>query len=81
MQHQEIRETVDRLVAEIGLRKGSFFFAEFSIKDILDRLEQKNNQQNQNFVTYVIRRWYPGVKISPGQSDNGGFVKLAIRSI
>lgn len=79
--HAKERETIERMVVEKGEKVGKTFFAIFSFKEILERLEMPNTEKNHNYVRYIIQRWYPGSVFGPGQSDNGGIVRLKIRSI
>lgn len=76
-----VRTSIDALTAELGEKRGNYYYAEFSVKDVLERAGIHNDNFGQNYVRHVIRTWYPEGKIYPGQADNGGFIKIRIRSI
>lgn len=78
---QAVREAIERLTVERGEKKGSFWCATFSVKDVLEKTQTPNTEGNQRYVSHIVRRFYPGSRILPGQGDNGGFLELKIRSI
>ena len=78
---QEVKIALDQMTLKLGKKIGSYWVAEFSVKDVLERVGKKNTQVEQNYIRYVIQRQYGGSKILPGQGDNGGFIRMRVRSI
>jgi len=78
---QEVREALEQLTAERGEKKGDYYYAEFTVKEVLDRAGMKNILKWQNYVGYVVKRQYAPSRVLPGQGDNGGFVHMKIRSV
>lgn len=78
---QEVKTALDQMTLERGKKVGSYWVAEFTVKDVLDRVGKKNTPVEQNYIRYVIQRQYAGSKILAGQGDNGGFIHMRIRSI
>ena len=67
------------MTVELGKKVGIYWVAEFSVKDVLDRIGKKNTTVEQNYIRYVIQQQYPGSTVVPGQGDNGGFIRMRIR--
>ena len=80
MKHEEIRTAVDKLIVEKGKKIDRHYRVEFTIKDLLEKLELKNTEDNQRYARYVIQTGYEKAVFVPGQGDNGGFVRLKVRS-
>ena len=78
---QEVKTALDQMTLERGKKIGNYWIAEFSVKDVLERVGKKNTPVDQNYIRYVIQRQYGGSKILPGQGDNGGFIRMRIRSV
>lgn len=76
-----VRKAIDQLTLEKGEKRGSIWHGSFSVKDVLEKAGLKNTPDHQRYVVYILNQWYPGTIIGPGQADNGGFIKIKIRSI
>lgn len=77
----EVRNALDRMTVELGQKVGQNWVAEFTVKDVLERIGKKNTTIEQNYIRYVIQQQYKGSVITKGQGDNGGFIKMKIRAV
>jgi hypothetical protein len=77
---QELREILERMTVELGEKRGDFWQATFTVKEVLERQGEPNTPGNQRYVRYTVEKWYFGSKTRIGQADNGGFIDMKIRT-
>lgn len=77
----EVRSALEKMTLEFGKKVGKHWIADFTVKDVLDRVGKKNIPVEQNYIRYVVLGQYPGSVITPGQGDNGGFIRMKIRTV
>lgn len=75
-----VRTGLEIMVVDLGKKIGDYFIADFTVKDVLDKVGQPNTEVNQNYVRYKVAQLYPKSEIRPGQEDNGGFIHLRVWS-
>jgi hypothetical protein len=78
---KEVKTALETMTLERGKKIGNYWVADFSVKEVLERVGKKNTPVEQNYIRYVIQQQYAGSKILLGQGDNGGFIHMKIRSI
>ena len=78
---KEVKTALEKMTLERGKKVGNYWVAEFSVKDVLERVGKKNTPTDQNYIRYVVQQQYVGSKVLAGQGDNGGFIHMKIRSI
>lgn len=79
-QDDPIRTELEKMAVSDGEKVGHYFIADFTVKDVLDRVGQTNTDINQNYIRYKVAQLYPKSEIRPGQGDNGGFIHLLVWS-
>lgn len=77
----ELQQTLNVMTRELGKKVGSYWSAEFTVKEVLERLGKPNTAPEHNYVRHIVLRFYPGSTVAMGQGDNGGFIKIKIRSV
>lgn len=77
----EVRRALESMTVELGQKVGRNWVAEFSVKDVLERVGKKNITAEQNYIRYIVQNQYPGSTVIMGQGDNGGFIRMRIRGV
>jgi hypothetical protein len=77
----EVQTALEKMTVELGKKVGDYWVAEFTVTDVLERVGKKNIQIEQNYIRYIVQKHYFGSQIRPGQGDNGGFIRMRIRSV
>lgn len=78
---KEVKTALEKMTLERGKKIGNYWVAELTVKEVLEKVGKKNTPTDQNYIRYIVQQNYAGSKILPGQSDNGGFIRMKIRSI
>lgn len=80
MQTQAVLEAINRLTAERGEKRGSFYYATFSCKDVLNYLGDEITPGNLRHVAYIATKGYPGSSVEGGSHQHGRMLNMKIRS-
>ena len=81
MQTHLVVEALNRLTAERGEKRGDFYYATFSCKEVLDYMDFKITQGHLRHVAYVVTKAYPESSIGGGTTTNGRVLNMKIRSV
>jgi hypothetical protein len=75
-----VRRALDELLVLRGEKRGSFYRAKFSCKDVLDRVDSKNTPNNLRHVAYIVKREYPDSTMERGSGDSGWILHMKSRT-
>ncbi len=80
MQTHLVVEAINRLTAERGERKGDYFYATFSCKEVLSYMDFEITQGHLRHVAYVVTKGYPESAVDGGSKESGRTLNMKIRS-
>jgi len=80
MQTHLVIESINRLTAELGEKRGSFFYATFSCKDVLDYMDSETTQGHLRHVAYIVEKGYPESSFGGGTKKSGRVLNMKVRS-
>ncbi len=80
MRTQLVIESINRLTAGLGEKRGNFFYATFSCKDVLDYMDFEITQGHLRHVAYIVEKGYPESSFDGGTKKSGRVLNMKIRS-
>ena len=80
MQTLLVMEAINRLAVERGEKRGGFYHATFSCKEVLDQMEAEITQGHLRHVAYIVTKGYPESAIDGGSREGGRTLNMKIRS-
>jgi hypothetical protein len=80
MQTYLVMEAINRLTAARGEKKGDYYLASFSCKDVLDQMGAEITQGHLRHVAYIVTKGYPGSSVDGGSKESGRMLNIKIRS-
>lgn len=81
MQTHKVIEALNRMTAERGEKKGQFYHASFSCKEVLDYMGADVTQGHLRHVAYIVEKGYPESRIDGGTRKTGRILYMKIRSV
>ncbi len=75
-----VMAAINRLSAELGEQRGSFYYATFSCKDVLEALESEVTAGNLRYIAYIVTKGYPESSLDGGSKGDGRTLNMKIRS-
>ena len=73
-------EAINRLTVERGEKKGDYYRATFSCKDVLDYMDFEITQHHLRHVAYIATKMYPGSKATGSARKGNWVLNMKIRS-
>ena len=73
-------QTIEKLLVERGERKGDFYYGSFTCKEILEIMGRPNTANEQRYLAYTVRAFYPQSSEDIGSGDSGRILNIKIRS-
>ncbi len=80
MRAQTVAEAINRLTAQRGEKKGLYYCATFSCKEVLDLMDSKITKGNLRYVAYVVTKGYTESLIGEGTEQEGRILNMKIRT-
>ncbi len=80
MQTHLVIEAINRLTAERGEKKGKFYYATFSCKDVLDYMDFEITKGHLKHVAYIVAKGYPESSYGGGTNKTGRVLNMKVRS-
>ena len=80
MQTHLVIEAINRLAAERGEKRGNFYYAAFSCKEVLDYMDFEITQGHLRHVAYIVTKGYPESSVDGGSKQTGRMLNMKIRS-
>ncbi len=75
-----VMEAINRLAVERGEQRGSFYYATFSCKEVLEALESEVTAGNLRYIAYIVTKGYPESSVDGGSKQSGRMLNMKIRS-
>ncbi len=73
-------ETIEKLIVEKGERKGGYYCASFTCKEILEVMGKPNTPGEQRYLAHTVKAFYPKSSQEIGSGDSGWILNIKIRS-
>ena len=80
MQTHLVIEAINRLAAEQGEKRGDFYYATFSCKEVLDYMDFEITRGHLRHVAYIVTKGYPESLVDGGSKQGGRMLNMKIRS-
>jgi len=80
MQTHLVMEAINQLAAAQGEKRGDYFFATFSCKEVLDQMGAEITQGHLRHVAYIVTKGYPESSLDGGTKGEGRTLNMKIRS-
>lgn len=78
--HKRMVRFIDSQLAQKGSRKGPFYAATFTAKEILLGAEMPNTENNWRYVLHVMKTLYPESAWERGSRDEGFKIRVRART-
>ncbi len=80
MQTALVIEAIERLTVERGEKRGSYYYATFACKEVLEYMDFEVTKVNLKHVMYIATKGYPGSAVVAGAQSNERTLNMKIRS-